>query len=109
MKYKVQSTKYKEVTCEVAPHHLFLTTDDYETLGTLGKMNPPLRSKEDQAALWQGIADCTVDCIATDHAPHTLEEKGVGVGAWRAVPLQTPSGVPGVETMLPLLLTVAGG
>src|SRR3990167_6195692 len=69
------------VTCEVAPHHLFLTTDDYKTLGTLGKMNPPLRSKEDQAVLWQGIADGTVDCIATDHAPHTLEEKGVVVGA----------------------------
>src|SRR3989338_8446317 len=103
MKYKVQSTKYKEVTCEVAPHHLFLTTDDYETLGTLGKMNPPLRSKEDQAALWQGIADGTVDCIATDHAPHTLYEKQSGD------PLKAPSGVPGVETMLPLLLTVAAG
>ncbi|TSC60037.1 MAG: dihydroorotase [Candidatus Peregrinibacteria bacterium Greene0416_62] len=91
------------VTCEVAPHHLFLTIEDYATLGTLGKMNPPLRSKEDQAALWAGIADGTVDCIATDHAPHTLEEKQSGD------PLKAPSGVPGVETMLPLLLTVAAG
>lgn len=91
------------VTCEVAPHHLFLTVEDYETLGALGKMNPPLRSKEDQAALWGGIADGTVDCIATDHAPHTLEEKRLGDS------LQVPSGVPGVETMLPLLLTVAVG
>ncbi|MFA6039648.1 MAG: dihydroorotase [Candidatus Peribacteraceae bacterium] len=91
------------VTCDVAPHHLFLTADDYPSLGTLGKMNPPLRTAEDQAALWEGIADGTVDCIATDHAPHTLEEKK------NPDPLQAPSGVPGVETMLPLLLTVAAG
>lgn len=91
------------VTCEVAPHHLFLTTEDYTTLGTLGKMNPPLRTAEHRDALWKGIADGTVDCIATDHAPHTLEEKHA------AVPLSAPSGVPGVETMLPLLLTVAAG
>ena len=91
------------VTCEVAPHHLFLTLDDYASLGTLGKMNPPLRTHKDQQALWNGIADGTVDCIATDHAPHTLKEKNAGD------PLQAPSGVPGVQTMLPLLLTVAGG
>ncbi len=91
------------VTCEVAPHHLFLTTDDYERLGTLGKMNPPLRSSDHRDALWAGIADGTVDCIATDHAPHLLSEKKAGN------PLDAPSGVPGVETMLPLLLTVAAG
>jgi len=89
------------VTCEVAPHHLFLTTDDYGALGTLGKMNPPLRSLEDRDALWKGIEDGTVDCIATDHAPHTLEEKNV------KNPLEAPSGVTGVEMMLPLLLSVA--
>jgi dihydroorotase len=91
------------VTCEVAPHHLFLTTDDYASLGTLGKMNPPLRSREHRDALWAGVMDGTVDCVATDHAPHTLEEKRSGD------PLKAPSGVPGVETMLPLLLTVAAG
>lgn len=91
------------VTCEVTPHHLFLTVEDYKALGTLGKMNPPLRSKEDQAALWEGIADGTVDCISTDHAPHTLDEKNSGE------PLKAPSGVTGVETMLPLLLTVVAG
>ncbi len=91
------------VTCEVTPHHLFLTTDDYASLGALAKMNPPLRSHEHQAALWAGIADRTIDCIATDHAPHTLEEKHV------ADPLKAPGGVPGVETMLLLLLTVAAG
>ncbi|MDD5055493.1 MAG: dihydroorotase family protein [Candidatus Peribacteraceae bacterium] len=91
------------VTCEVTPHHLFLTTDDYEELGTLGKMNPPLRTPDHRTALWEGIADGTVDCVATDHAPHLLAEKKV------ADPLSAPSGVPGVETMLPLLLTVAAG
>jgi dihydroorotase len=91
------------VTCEVAPHHLFLTVDDYEKLGTLGKMNPPLRTASEQQALWSGIADGTVDCISTDHAPHTLDEKNADN------PLSAPSGVPGVETMLPLLLTVANG
>ncbi len=91
------------VTCEVAPHHLFLTVEDYSTLGTLAKMNPPLRSIDDRDALWAGICEGTVDCISTDHAPHTLEEK-------RAEdPLKAPSGVPGVETMLPLLLTVSAG
>ncbi len=92
-----------KVTCEVTPHHLFLTTDDYERLGTLGKMNPPLRSMKHRFALWQGIADGVVDCISTDHAPHTLEEKQAGE------PLKAPSGVPGVETMFPLLLSVAAG
>lgn len=91
------------ITCEVTPHHLFLTTDDYGTLGTFGKMNPPLRSSEHKEALWAGITDGTVDCISTDHAPHTIEEKKAGE------PLKAPSGVPGVETMLPLLLTVASG
>ena len=91
------------VTCEVAPHHLFLTVDDYAALGTFAKMNPPLRTREHQDALWQGIMDGTVDCISTDHAPHTLEEKKTGE------PLKAPSGVPGTETMLPLLLSVAAG
>lgn len=89
------------VTCEVSPHHLLLSTDDYATLGSLGKMNPPLRQKEHQNALWKGIADGTVDCISTDHAPHTLEEKN------NPLPLSAPNGVPGVETMFPLLLTEA--
>lgn len=87
------------VTCEVSPHHLFLSIEDYKRLGTLGKMNPPLRPKADVEALWRGIEDGTVDCIATDHAPHTLEEKQVNPA------LSAPSGVPGVETALPLMLT----
>ena len=89
------------VTCEVTPHHLFLDTSHYEQLGTFIKMNPPIRSAEDSAALWKGIQDGVVDCIATDHAPHLKKEKE------EEPPLSAPSGVPGVETMLPLLLTVA--
>jgi len=87
------------VTCEVAPHHLFLSVDDYESLGALAKMNPPLRTKDHCSALINAAHDGTIDCIATDHAPHTLRSKQTDN------PLDAPSGVPGVETMLPLLLT----
>jgi len=90
------------VTCEVTPHHLFLSTADYKTLGTLAKMNPPLRLTEDCKALWSELGR-TIDCIATDHAPHTLQEKRTGP------PLSAPSGVPEIQTMLPLLLTVVSG
>ena len=91
------------VTCEVCPHHLLLLTDDYSWLGTRGKMNPPLRSADHLKMLWKGIADHTVDCVSTDHAPHTIDEKN----ALEA--LKAPSGVPGVETMVPLLLSVVAG
>ncbi|NHN61037.1 MULTISPECIES: dihydroorotase [Halorussus] len=87
-------------TCEVTPHHLFLSREDYDELGTFGRMNPPLRSEERRAALFERVADGTVDVVATDHAPHTREEKDASV--WDA-----PSGVPGVETALPLLLEEA--
>jgi dihydroorotase len=87
-------------TCEVTPHHLFLSRDDLEELGTYGRMNPPLRSEERREAVYERVADGTVDMIATDHAPHTREEKEATL--WDA-----PSGVPGVETMLPLLLEEA--
>ena len=84
------------VTCEVTPHHLFLVEDDLQRLHNFGLMKPSLGTKHDQTALWEGIADGTVDVIATDHAPHTRREK------FSANP---PYGVPGLETMLPLLLT----
>jgi dihydroorotase len=109
------------VTCEVTPHHLFLSVNDYDTLGTLAKMNPPLRTKDHCEALMQGVIDGSIDCIATDHAPHTLQTKGYAERnpsvtlseeaqpriTDRGSPLDAPSGVPGVETMLPLLLTLA--
>lgn len=85
------------MSCEVSPHHLLLSRDDLDELGTFGRMNPPLRSEERRAELYEKVADGTVDMIATDHAPHTSEEKEATI--WDA-----PSGVPGVETMLPLLL-----
>ena len=86
-----------QVHAEVTPHHLFLSEADYERLGTKAQMNPPLRTQEDCEALWQGIKDGVVDTIGTDHAPHTLEEKNKPYG-------EAPSGIPGIETYLPLLL-----
>jgi dihydroorotase (multifunctional complex type) len=82
------------VTCEVTPHHLFLTAADEARLGPLGRMNPPLRAPQDVESLWANLD--AVDCLATDHAPHTLEEKQS---------ITPPTGVPGLETALPLLLT----
>jgi len=82
------------VTCEVTPHHLFLTDEDRQCLGPLAYMKPSLGSPDDLAALWENLD--VIDLVATDHAPHTLDEK-------RAA--QPPPGVPGLETMLPLLLT----
>ncbi|NGX46347.1 MAG: Dihydroorotase [Chlamydiae bacterium] len=85
------------VYAEAVTHHLFLTTEDYGPWKTLVQANPPLRTPEDQEALWEAIADKTIDTIATDHAPHLLEEKKLPYG-------QAPSGIPGIETLLPLLL-----
>ena len=85
------------MTTEVTPHHLFLSREDYDRLGTYGRMNPPLRSEARREELYELVADGTVDMVATDHAPHTVEEKEAGL-------TEAPSGVPGVETMLPLLL-----
>ena len=87
-------------TCEVTPHHMFLSRDHLDELGTYGRMNPPLRSEERREEVFARVANGEVDMIATDHAPHTSEEKDAGI--WDA-----PSGVPGVETMLPLLLEQA--
>ncbi len=88
---------HPNLTSEVTPHHLFLTKGDMKKLGNFAKTNPPLRSKMDQDALWKGINDGVVDILATDHAPHLPESKEKDV--WNS-----PAGVPGLETMLPLLL-----
>ncbi len=95
----VREAKKQErpITCEATPHHLFLDESATEKLGNYAKMNPSLKSREDVNALWKGIGDGTIDLIATDHAPHTKAEKDKPY--WEA-----PSGVPGIETMLPLLL-----
>ena len=87
------------VTCEVTPHHLFLSEEDGASLGPYGVMKPPLRSRADVDALWRNMD--VIDMVATDHAPHTDAEK-------QAVP--APYGVPGLETALPLMLeAVAAG
>ncbi|MDM9382072.1 dihydroorotase [Chlorogloeopsis sp. ULAP01] len=88
------------VTAEVTPQHLLLNTSAYEKIGSLAQMNPPLRSPHDNEVLWQALHDGVIDFIATDHAPHTLEEKT------QPYP-NSPSGMPGVETSLPLMLTAA--
>jgi len=85
-----------QVTCEVTPHHLFLTEKDVQTLGPLGLMKPSLKTEVDRLALWKNLKLGVVDMIATDHAPHTREEK---------LSEKPPFGVPGLETSLPLLLT----
>ena len=84
------------ITCGVTPHHLFLTENDVKILGPFGKMRPPLRSKKDVDFLWKNLK--YIDVIESDHAPHTIEEKKSN---------NPPNGVPGLETTLPLLLTVA--
>ena len=88
------------VTAEVTPQHLLLNTSAYEKIGSLAQMNPPLRATRDNEILWQALLDGVIDFIATDHAPHTLAEKA-------QVYPNTPSGMPGVETSLPLMLTQA--
>ncbi|NOX61223.1 MAG: amidohydrolase family protein, partial [Chloroflexi bacterium] len=81
------------VTCEVTPHHLYLTQADLPRLGPFGLMKPPLAQERDRQALWDNLD--IIDCIATDHAPHTIEEK---------LSDNPPPGVPGLETALPLML-----
>jgi len=88
------------VTAEVTPQHLLLNTSAYEKIGSLAQMNPPLRATRDNEILWQALLDGVIDFIATDHAPHTLAEKAQDYP-------NTPSGMPGVETSLPLMLTQA--
>ncbi|MEZ6129259.1 MAG: dihydroorotase [Planctomycetaceae bacterium] len=85
------------ITSEACPHHLFFNVDDYERLGSLVQMNPSIKNAEDNAALWEGLLDGTIPVIATDHAPHTLEEKN------QPYP-QSPSGLPAVENSLALML-----
>ena len=85
------------VTCETGPHYLILTDDDLQEDGRF-KMNPPLRSAEDKAALIEGIQDGTIDMIATDHAPHSEAEKAKGLAG-------SAFGIVGLETAFPLLYT----
>lgn len=91
------------VTAETCPHYLFCTEDDLERVGPYGKINPPIRGAEDREALWEALADGTLDYVATDHAPFTAAEKEA---AWDDI-VGAPPGHPGVDKLLPLMLTEA--
>jgi dihydroorotase len=86
------------VTCEVTPHHFVLTDEAVEKHGTMAKMNPPLRTQEDIDAIIEGLRDGTIDCIATDHAPHAQHEKETDI-------VSAAFGIIGLETAIPLGLT----
>ena len=86
-----------DVSCETAPHYLLLCDEDLQEDGRF-KMNPPIRSRADQEALLRGILDGTIDMIATDHAPHSREEKSKGLSG-------SAMGIVGLETAFPLLYT----
>ena len=90
-----QNALKNQITVEATPHHLFMTNKDIQALGAFAEMKPGLKTEQDQKALWQGIHSGMVDVIATGHAPHLKEEKEMA---------NYPFGVPGLETMLPLLL-----
>ena len=87
------------VTCETCPHYFTLTDEEVRTYDSNLRVNPPLRSAADVSAIMEGLADGTIDAIASDHAPHSLEEKQVEFDA-------APPGMIGLETLLPLTLTV---
>lgn len=88
-----------DIHAEVTPHHFTLTESAVKEYGTLAKMNPPLRTKDDREAIWEAIADGTIDLIATDHAPHTLEEKSQDFE-------KAPSGIIGLETSFLLAYSI---
>tara|TARA_B100001540_G_scaffold26485_1_gene21983 strand:- start:1326 stop:2642 length:1317 start_codon:yes stop_codon:yes gene_type:complete len=86
------------ITAETTPQHLLMHAPNiYNEIGSFAQMNPPIREKYHQKELWAGLKDGTIDCVATDHAPHTLEEKALPYG-------EAPSGMPGVQTSLTLML-----
>ncbi|WP_303318852.1 dihydroorotase [Flavivirga abyssicola] len=89
--------KDKKITSEVCTHHLWFSDEDYEEKGTFIKWNPAVKTKEDRAQLWEALLDDRIDVLATDHAPHTLEEK-------KNVYTKAPSGGPLVQHALPAML-----
>ncbi len=86
------------ITCEVLPHHLLLSEDDIFKWKSWGKMLPPLRSQTEVNGLWEGLRKGEIDILASDHAPHSLFEKSKSFS-------EAPSGIPGVETLVPLMMT----
>ena len=90
------------LSCEVTPHHLLLDARRDSALSTLGKVNPPLRTADEREALWKAFAAGGIELLASDHAPHLMEEKETGFG-------EAPPGVPGTETMVPLMMMLIKG
>ena len=90
----------RNVACEVTPHHLFLSSADYKHYGLMLTVMPPLRGENNIEALWKGVNNGWIDAIGSDHAPHALREKSAG-SVW-----DVKAGVPGLETTLPLMLTM---
>jgi dihydroorotase len=88
------------ITGEACPHHLFMDTSAYEEWGCFVQMNPPLRDASDREATWEALRAGGLDMVATDHAPHLPDEKRLPFG-------QAPSGVPGIQTVLPMMLDAA--
>lgn len=89
-----------DLTCEVTPHHVFMDSKDVERLGTRAKVNPPIRPATARKKLWDGLRAGRIDVLASDHAPHTLDEKETSFH-------EAPSGLPGVETIYPMALAQA--
>jgi dihydroorotase len=96
---KLAKQKGMPLTCEVTPHHLLLTSNDMKNLGAISLTNPPLRTDADVRSLWSSIESDTIDILASDHAPHSLNEK-IKSEIWEVAP-----GIVGLETLLPLMLT----
>jgi dihydroorotase len=92
---------HRLITAEACPHHLFFSTDDYARLGTLIQMNPSIKTADDSRRLWEALLDGRIQVIATDHAPHTLEEKHKPYSSGHG---GSPSGLPAVENSLALML-----
>jgi allantoinase len=92
-----------DVSAETCPHYLFFTEDDYHRLGPYAKYNPPIRTADDQHALWRGLLDGSISVVSSDHGPYLVEEKE----RFRDQPWLIPSGGPGVQTLLPMMMTAA--
>jgi len=96
---RIAKQKGVRITAEATPHHFTLTEEAVEKYGTNAKMNPPLRTQKDVDAVIQGLKDGTIDVIATDHAPHSLEEKSLNL-------LEAPFGIIGLETCVSLVISM---
>jgi dihydroorotase (multifunctional complex type) len=89
----------ESVTGETCPHYLVLTTEDYDRIGMALRVNPSIKTPEDRDGIWRGLLDGSVDTLASDHAPHSEEEK------WKDSVWDALSGFPGVETLVPVMLS----